>query len=393
MHQVVLGDTESMFTKRFATGSIALLAIAVVLLIAGSLLPRSPLISLSPDQPANASMLDAAEGKLASDKMMINPVNYTYLAGANLSNDAGQGHVYQLLLEGRPESVLARAAAALGVSGEVKQSSQWSPESPSYFIGTEDGTGSSVNIWWGGTGNWYFNNFVTASEPECKITQKAEDGSEYCSEYVEQKPTPELLPSESQIVRDALRIFNATGLSVSKQEISVYKDDWSAGASASLSVAGQETAITWNIGYDSKGRLAWAGGHSVRVVDRGSYDTVSAVAAVQRLSDWRWYGSPAQGEFPVYSVTNRDVSTPAQPEQQPTEVTVTIKAAKPLLLQVWDKNFGSWLVPGLALTGDEGSVNFVVSLIEGVIELPDPVMVEPMVDPMFGLGGASGNKG
>jgi hypothetical protein len=305
------------------------------------------------------------------------------VAGSSLSDEAGQGHVYQLLLEGRPESVLAQAAAALGVSGKVQRSSQWSPDSPSYFIGTEDGTASSVNIWWGGTGNWYFNSFVESPAPACKTTQVAEDGSEFCSEYVEQKPTPELLPSEAQILRDALRVFNATGLSVKKQDITFYKDEWSAGASASLKVAGQETAITWNIGYDSTGRLAWAGGHSVRVVDRGTYGTVPAKAAVQRLTDWRWYGNPAQNEYPVYSASNRDVATPAQPDQQPTDVTVTINSAKPLLLNVWDKNYGSWLVPGFALSGNEGSVNFIVSLVEGVIELPEPVEVQPMIEPMI----------
>lgn len=383
MHRGVLGDTKPMLNKRLAQGALPLIAISAALLISASVLPRSPLISLSPNQAGNASMLDSAEGKLAGDKMMINPVNYTYVAGSSLSDEAGQAHVYQLLLEGRPESVLAQAAAALGVSGEVQRSSQWSPDSPSYFIGTEDGTASSVNIWWGGTGNWYFNSFVASSAPACKTTQLAEDGSEFCSEYVEQKPTPELLPSEAQIIRDALRVFNATGLSVNKQDITIYKDEWSAGASASLKVAGQETAITWNIGYDSTGRLAWAGGHSVRVVDRGTFGTVSAKAAVQRLTDWRWYGNPAQSEYPVYSASNRDVAAPAQPDQQPTEVTITINSAKPLLLNVWDKNYGSWLVPGFALSGNEGSVNFIVSLVEGVIELPEPVEVQPMIEPMI----------
>jgi hypothetical protein len=66
-----------MFTKRLAQGALPLIAISVALLISASVLPRSPLISLSTDQVGKASMLDAAEGKLAGDKMMINPVNYT----------------------------------------------------------------------------------------------------------------------------------------------------------------------------------------------------------------------------------------------------------------------------------------------------------------------------
>ena len=58
-------------------------------------------------------------------------------------------------------------------------------------------------------------------------------------------------------------------------------------------------------------------------------------------------------------------------------VVVTITDSKKHLLQIWDKSGGSWLVPGYGLTGSNGSVNFVVSLVEGVIELPEPIAIEP----------------
>lgn len=378
----VLGDTKTMVIKRFSQASVAVLALGGLLLGAGAILPRSPLIALAAGGSNKTSALGATEGSVADSKMMINPINFTYVAGAELSDASGEGHVYQLLLNGTPENTLKNAANALGVSGDVQRSSQWTPDSPAYFVGSEDGTGNSLNIWWGGTGSWYFNSFVAGEEPACKTKETAEDGSSYCAEYVEQKPTPELLPSENQIVKDALRIFNATGLSATAADLTVYKDEWSAGASASLKVAGQETSVTWNIGYDAKGRLAWAGGHSVKVVDRGSFATISAKAAVKRLSDWRWYGSPAASEFPTY-VATRDLTSEQQPSEQQTEVTVTVNSSKRLLLQIWDKQFGSWLVPGFALSGnDKSSINFVVSLIEGVIELPEPIEMQPLVDPM-----------
>ena len=383
MRRGVLGDTESMSIKRFATGALALISVGALMLSAAAVLPQTPLLSLSGNQ-ANPQISFFTGGVVASnDKMMASPINYTYVASTGLNGSAGEGKVYQLLLDGTPESALQRAAQALGVSGSVQRSSQWNPESPSYFVGSEDGSSESLNIWWGGTGSWYYNSFVQGEGPACKLYQNADDGSVYCAEYSEQKPTPELLPSNTQVIRDALRVFNSTGLEASKEDIQIYRDEWSVNAIAAFKVAGQESALTWNIGYDSKGRLSWASGHSIRVVDRGVYSTVSAKAAVNRLGDWRWYGSPAQSEFPVYSATARDTSIDQEPTQQPSEVTVTIGSAKPLLLQVWDKNFGSWLVPGFALSGNEGSVNFIVSLVEGVIELPEPIEVQPMIEPMI----------
>jgi hypothetical protein len=58
-------------------------------------------------------------------------------------------------------------------------------------------------------------------------------------------------------------------------------------------------------------------------------------------------------------------------------VVITISGSKNHLLQIWDKSGASWLVPGYGLTGSNGSANFVVSLIEGIIELPEPVAIEP----------------
>jgi hypothetical protein len=68
-------------------------------------------------------------------------------------------------------------------------------------------------------------------------------------------------------------------------------------------------------------------------------------------------------------------------------VVITINGSSNHLLQIWDKSGASWLVPGYGLKGSNGSMNFAVSLIEGVIELPEPVaiepgMPEPLVDPM-----------
>jgi hypothetical protein len=378
-----------MSLKRLALGiAIVLAMVGSLTLVAGLLSPR-PLIALG-SQIQSKGSLSARGFTTASDsKMAMMPYIFEYVAGPELSDEGSKGKVYELKLQGSPEQVLQRAGKAFGLTGEVKKSAYWSAENPSYFIGSEDGTSPSVSIWWNGTGSWYYSNYAPMAEQPCLRTDKAEDGSEYCAEYPVMLPTPELIPSRSDVLAEAQSIFAATGLKVSADEIIVYRDEWSASASASQTVAGQETAITWSIGYDSKGNLSWASGNSVTAVERGEFQTISAKNAVARLSDWRWYGYPPSSAYPPMDATNRS-STLDLPAVSPGEietVVITINGSTSHLLQIWDKSGASWLVPGYGLKGSNGSMNFAVSLIEGVIELPEPLaiepgMPEPLVDPM-----------
>jgi hypothetical protein len=58
--------------------------------------------------------------------------------------------------------------------------------------------------------------------------------------------------------------------------------------------------------------------------------------------------------------------------------TVTIDSAKPALLMVWDQSGVAWLVPGVALTGIDSWWQTVITLVEGVIQLPEPIDVMPI---------------
>lgn len=376
-----------MSIKRLALGTAIILALVGLMNVVAVMALPQALISLGESKGAPGG---ARGMSLASDsKMAIMPFTFEYVAGVELNDQEGDGRVYELKPEGSPEAVLERAAKAFGLKGEVRKSSYWSAENPSYFIGSEDGSSPSLSIWWNGTGNWYYSNYIAAPEQPCLRTEKAEDGSEYCAEYPEQKPTPELIPSRAEVLKEAQRIFGATGLKVSADEIAIYRDQWSASATASQKVAGQETAITWSIGFDSKGNLAWASGNSVTAVDRGEFKTISAKSAVKRLADWRWFGSPANSAYPAMEPTDK-MATLDMPAASPGEaetIVVTINDSTSHLLQIWDKSGRSWLVPGYGLKGSNGAINFVVSLMEGVIALPEPIaiepgMPEPLIDPM-----------
>lgn len=378
-----------MSLKRLALGLTFILVLVGALTLATTMAIPRPLISLAEQGKGQAGQPARGMAASSDSKMAFMPYKFEYVAGPELSTEDSSGKVYELKLEGSPEAVLERAAKAFGLKGEVRQSSYWSTENPSYFIGSEDGSSPSLSIWWNGTGNWYYSNYTPQPEQPCLRTEKADDGSEYCAEYPEQKPTPELIPSRSEVLKDAQRIFSATGLKVSAADIDVYSDQWSASATASQKIAGQDTAITWSIGYDSKGNLAWASGNSVTAIERGEFKTISPRTAVERLSDWRWYGAPANNAYPVAEPTDKmgTLDMPTNPSGEIETVVVTINRSKKHLLQIWDKTGGSWLVPGYGLSGSNGSISFVVSLIEGVIELPEPIAIEPgiqepLVDPL-----------
>jgi hypothetical protein len=205
------------------------------------------------------------------------------------------------------------------------------------------------------------------------------------------KPTPELLPSESEVIAKALEIFNATGLTVSASEIRTYLDDWGAGAFASFKVAGQDTAIEWSIGYNSTGELTYASGHSVETIERGDFKTISAFDAVDRIADGRWWGNPANSVWEQYSsnasVLRTDDQIQVDPEMGvfpegeeqlvPEIQKLIIERSTATMLTIYDKSGSAWLVPGYLLHNDQGWFDTVISLKEGVIELYEPIEMSP----------------
>ena len=250
------------------------------------------------------------------------------------------------------------------------------------------------------------------------------------TEFVEPRLEDSLAPGEAEARSLAQEAFAATGLEVAPGDIAVTVDPYQTMASAYLTVDGVATALDWGIAWSAQtGELVWAYGHAIEVVERGTFDTVSAVAAVDRLSDWRWFGAAGpdyQGGYSILAaesgvardaidggadatVSSPEGSEPGEPgvgepvpavpiepgegEPIPTEpeplpeplpepetVTVTVEDAEATLLLLWDAEGNAWLVPGYAMQQPEGWWNAVVSLVEGVIALPEPIdpgMIEP----------------
>ena len=367
--------------------------LVVVTVIAISLISNvgaQPLIQLGVS-PTGGEKRSSMASENADEKMMIMPfTTYTYKAGADLSNETGSGQVYKLVLTSDPESVLANLAQLFGVQGSVKKYPDFSDQNPGYYFGESDdpwGADSQkpmVSIWWNGTGSWNYYNPGDASRSSSSCVEPDADG--VCQEWAEVLPTPELLPTRAEASAKALEIFNATGLSVSESDLKIDYSEWGVYISAALRVDGEPTSIEWYLGWSSTGELSFAGGHSVVAEAVGTYGTISAVQAVERLDDWRWFGSAAtsfydkyQGDMSGISVRTEEAIDPEQPVE-PQVITLTIVTAERALVSIWDATGDVWLVPGLILVNDQGWWNSVISVVDGVIALPDPsiVQIEPL---------------
>jgi hypothetical protein len=198
----------------------------------------------------------------------------------------------------------------------------------------------------------------------------------------------------------AKQIFSATGLTVAENEIETTSSDWGSSAYASLKIDNQDSPIEWSISWGSNGEIGSISGHSVKAIDRGEFSTISAKAAVSRMSDWRYSGQLAQSVWSKYQPVGGgrmiayddmgvdpgsstdpavDGSDEPVPAPSPSEITVTINKSASTQVMIWDKLGNAWIVPGYILIAEEGWITPVFSLQDGIVELPEPVEVSPMV--------------
>jgi len=422
--------TTSTRVRRSLAGGVGVAAAAGVV-VAGTFGTASvPLIVLADN--SGAESMSAQSPVVSDSKMMMPYLSYEYVAGENLSTSTGRGRVYRLDLAGTPESVLTNAASYFGVSGEPQKSQYFDAAWPSYVVGPEDYSAPSVTVSWTGTGSWWYSNPAAYPEQKCLQEKRVGKGANSYIECTEYEPAiTGLNPDEAETRLLATEFFTAMGVSFESADITVMVDEWSSFASVALKVSGQPTAIEWSISWSGNGELSGAQGNAVTIVDAGEFDTVSDTAAVERLADWRWFGAgPTDYQGGMMWATRSSVDSgfdamdghaatgesveptePTEPTVEPTEEpvpsdtsepvptdtdapiplptedeipveTITINESKSVLLLVWDANGAAWLVPGVALNGTEWWWQTVITLVEGVIQLPEPMPIEPMIDPM-----------
>ncbi|MEY3614657.1 MAG: hypothetical protein RL752_565 [Actinomycetota bacterium] len=386
---------------RVGLGSLAFGSLALVgaFVLPNAMAPQ-PLFTMGAAAQGGQTMASAESAPADAKIGMIWPgyVQYNHIADG-LSDETGKGHVYQAQLVGTADDLLAKLMREFKIDGEIKKD-EWSTElAPNYTVQTKSDAGveSYLNVYWAGTGAWYFSSW-DSSKWACTTTPsegtKEQDSAQVCEQP---QPQPELIPSEQEMADYAAKLFSRLGTKLNASDFKVYRDSWGGSATADLTLEGEPLPLSVSVGWDAWGNLANASGHSFTLVDRGEFKTVSATDAVSRIKEGRWYGS-APSSFYNNGATFRTMVDPAvtsdvavEPapgetaatEEAPTPQVVDLKINKSqtAMLGVWDAAGGFWLVPGHLLYNDQGWFDSIISLEEGVIELPKYEEVMPMIEP------------
>jgi hypothetical protein len=418
-------------TLRIAGASgLAIAAVAVGALVLGPGVVPAPLFTAADGSPDAASL--GASDAMTSDSRLMIWVERHYTADASLSTAGGSGPVYQLVLNASdPETRTAELAQALGVDGAVTTAEYSDPAYPTWVVGSQDGSGVNLNYGAFGTGDWWFNDPTVASFYLCDPSVTTVDAERQGCVLPSEAPANQA-PTGDTARALAKALFASTGYAASAADIEINSSIDGTSASAYLTIDGVKTGLGWGAYWTNTGDLAYAFGHSVKPEVRGTFNTVSPTDAVKRLDDYRWYGAAgpdyqggaimyatggpvddgiARVEGPVgtsgsdaepgvgsesqptdepsvppvdeptdtATVEPVDPSTPAPEETlppievdpKPEVVEITVDNATATLVLMWDADGNAWLVPGYAMEMPEGWWSAVVSLVDGVIALPD----------------------
>jgi hypothetical protein len=359
------------------TGIVA--SVAVLALVLGTLVQV-----VFPPAPRTLIVLaDSGAASAESFGDISLAVDYNYVPGPGLSGAEGSGRVYELSLQGNPLDLLTELGGVYGVEGVSGPSQYFDEQWPGYVLGPEDWSGPTLNLTWSGTGPWYYSNPAAYQEPTCREIIP-EEGSEDLGGFECENPEPSgPLPSVEEARATAVELLQKSGLDVVDSDLTVLaNDDWGVGFSAIQKLDGVDTALEWSVFFAPGPTLASVSGHAALPISRGEFTTVSPLAAVDRLASGQWWGSPAplyHSGFDSVFADGLPMDEPYYPE--PGEViTLTVESSEEAPLLVWDASGTAWLVPGYIMRHgrEPWNASAVISLEDGVIQLPEPTMVDIM---------------
>ena len=370
---------------RFSLAGAAAAVLAVGLTLPSTLAPQ-PLFTLAGAGPSGNQPGALSAASEVADAKMIWPgwIQYNYLTDG-LSDEGGKGVVYEIRKVGDPIQILQKIADYFGIEGTPREDDWSTKEYPSYSI---QGENFYLSVYWSGAGYWNFGrwtNQVLCAEPA--------EGEASTKDCIPPQSKPEQIPSKPELIEQTITTFAAFGIEVTEQQLTVQRDEWGAYVTVSNSHKGQPIPIDFYIAWDFQGKISSISAASFEIVERGEFGTVSPVDAVARIKDGRWYGGVSSKYYeqyyrPIGIARSTDaVSLPAPDEEssdQPVEpvepeiVDLTINRSEEVLVSVFDSAGNMWLVPGYLLFNDQGWFDSIVSLVEGVIQLPEPYDVMPL---------------
>ena len=220
---------------------------------------------------------------------MLPAFTYNYLAGSSLSSDTGSEHIYSLEPLADPAGFLQNIADYLGITQKVHKGIyadfttaldetkpfDLTPGKPQLTLSTT------------GSGGWWLE-IPNLNIYGCAISSDAGK--------IEPQPCPVVVASKPSI-DDAktqfIKLFAQTGFSFEAGDIQVSKND--AGITSAYGQANLATRkgnafsdLGFSMTWSSDGTLVAANGLASKLVDQGSFETISEVDAIARANDPKW---------------------------------------------------------------------------------------------------------
>lgn len=391
----------------------------------------------------------AASSELGSDSKMglaMPAFQRNYIAGKGLSSEAGSGHVFQLQPLGNGRKIAEELAQHFGISGEVREiQHQGEDTGATYTVGSDNvdpysadiGTAPqrpSVTVDDSASANW-----ISYGSPEAYLWANCHMGMTPAPEGCDSAPTGSKLPTPYEALKTASSILGSLGLKAAPsieglsdgnyllsytrpQSSAVISVDAGTGSTtsaeptqqsdlwveAALIVDGKPTAVTveFNWVYGS-GLLANMYGSLSNPVDRGSFDTLSPVDTLKRLTAsygtnqsysgaaYTAYGNIQWSKYSYPGMTSgtakdfyRDMSTCANTDTVsdcpfPVEgnipvVYIKVQGARAAQLLLYANDGTQWLVPGFDFFDEDGGyLESAFNVVDGVIDVSQPA-IEPM---------------
>lgn len=246
----------------------------------------------------------------------------------------------------------------------------------------------------GSTTGWYYSDSAAwgsgtwgcvRSEPSPGTGETPPDDG--CKNEVPE-PTPNL-PTEEQARTKASELFSDLGFNVAEARIEFSKDDYVAIVFGVETVDHMDVPLQWTATFGEDGVLLSASGIFATVRKVESYSLITPQEGVKRLTSMVYAGRPAYmaEESAIDAATSSSGSSGsgssgsgggtepvpddgAPVDGEPVTITIPITGVVMSLMQVWQTDGSSMLLPAFTYTNGDGIVGQVIAIEEKYISVP-----------------------
>ena len=395
--KLALASNRSQFSLVGAAAAVAVLAISV-----SSLQAPNANIRITLGSSASGESRQSDQALTGSSKMGAaywSQWGYEYFAGEDISKDEGTGNIYRVVGSKSAEEMAKLLKDYFAVAGNIS----YGDLSGLGITGEDEGfapsaggpTTSTANLTNGGKSIYvssqtvpyfsYFNEAAyklgkcikwnEAKVPVDEVGNPTEESdptntdTTYCQENAFVEPT---LPTQDDAKSEAVEVFGALGLRVTKSDIQVKQMTDTMWATAPVKLNGKPIGFNWSITWGNTGEIYTIDGVAAKFDLVGTVQTISNASAVERLSDYRWRVS-ADESLTWGTILSAYHGVGTEPKNGEVFEPIKKKVIKAIVTAgtLTDASGQMWIVPSVALYSDMGIAGIVTNVASGVLELPE----------------------